>query len=875
MCILCILAGRQLDSVNTVEMPDPVSTFVLPLQFQKRDDIFSELVDWDCVGYISKSLQEKIPDVIIPLRTTGDGNCLLHALSRAVWGTEIYCDVLRAKMFEELQQHHDWYKANSKYEEKEFETAVAFAGQPGAHLSFLHVLALSNLIKRPITIYAGDEDIERFGTGEGGVAGTVLPTRVKPEEVKGGNIALAWSSAVKNHYVPVITLEGRSFEFPVLDIAFKESIPAGVDPAAYIKKSEILIRSEFAEMLEKNRGDFTGGVTRESLQRAMLQMSGEDSPAAETNDDVVKQYMLLLQARMEQRRREQAEEWMRRLVAASSRGSQQSQRRPKRAYYVPEANVIITDQGDDDDDDDEDDDGYDDEFDQDERFFDASTKAENRRRKIRKLTENMSEEDRMAIDQDEELQEALLQREELRRQMINLQTYVKLQKLQQQMQEQRMRQSGEVHKPTPEDEARAQKLNQANQLLKVLQAVTETSPRKEKPAARPVSPTPPPVAAPAATAAPPSPTKQADIVMTLNLKNNMNVTQQVKIHYNHGDDPVKLARDVIWSQGISEDKYLAKITEFIKNTVAQRTQKRSSSLEPPAGGQAAPVSTPVSPLASPRLKHLPYSGEPIKFYRTGNVSLAVDKLLQFTNELKPSSPLAALSDNETARLGDVASILQGDQYQTATLSPQHVGLFIRILVDWPTDRLFPAVDLFRIMILYNSAAEKLQNHAQAFEKILQTVSDPNSPRPLRLTAMKLFANFIADQRFNKLHQDLEHKVVDAIVASAQDDNKNVGTAVISLILNLSLSWSRSTVSDLAKLRVLDAAVLIIKRLVAGEPAEELRMLLVAVGTILFGRVQLIEAFKHRVNISSILGNLAPTWQEAIREVAAELVEICK
>jgi hypothetical protein len=488
--------------------------------------------------------------------------------------------------------------------------------------------------------------------------------------------------------------------------------------------------------------------------------------------------MRLLQARMEQRRREQAEELMRQLVAASAR-RQPAQKRPKRAYYVPEANVIITDRGDDDSDDDDDDDDEYDEYDEDERFFDADTHAEKRRRKIRKLTENMSEEDRAAINDDEELQEALLQREELRRRMVNLQTYIKLQKLQQQMQDQLMRQSGGVHKPTPEEEARAQKLNQANQLLKVLQAVTETSPRKEKPAARPVSPSPPSVATPAPAEPPLSPTKQSDIVMTLNLKNNMNVTQQVKIHYNHGDDPVKLARDVIWSQGISEEKYLAKITQFIKNTVEQRTQKRSASLEPP--GQA-PASTPVTQIASPRLKHLPYSGEPIKFFRTGNVSLAVDKLLQFTNELKTTNPMVALSDNETARLGDVASILQGDQYQNATLSPQHIALFIRIVVDWPTDRLFPAVDLFRMMILYNSAAEKLQTHSQAFEKILTIVSDVNSPRPLRLTAMKLFANFVAEPRFSKLEQVLEHKIVDAIAVSAEDDNKNVGTAVISLIL---------------------------------------------------------------------------------------------
>jgi hypothetical protein len=116
------------------------------------------------------------------------------------------------------------------------------------------------------------------------------------------------------------------------------------------------------------------------------------------------------------------------------------------------------------------------------------------------------------------------------------------------------------------------------------------------------------------------------------------------------------------------------------------------------------------------------------------------------------------------------------------------------------------------------------------------------------------------------------------------------------MFSLSLSWSRSPVSDLAKLRVLDAAVpvcsrsdcpevgfcililylvQIIKRLVSGEPCDELRMLLVAAGSILFGRVELIHAFKQRVNIFSIVGSLAPTWPEAIREVASELVEICK
>lgn len=751
------------------------------------------------------------------------------------------------------------------------------------------------------------------------MAGTVLPTRIPVADVRGGNVALAWSSAVKNHYVPVITMEGKNFEFPILDVAFRESIPAGVDPLAYVKQSEFSVRSEFAEMLEKHRHDFSAGVTRESLQRAMLQMDASSSgELGATNDDVVRQYMMLLQARMEQRRRQQAEELMQALLAAQQRRGGQN-KRPKRAYYVPEANIILTDDGDEDDEDEDDDgsDDYEDEYgEHSSRFYDPESASsteklakaqERRKRKLRKLTENLSEEDRRAVDGDEELQEALLQREQLRRQMVNLQTYVKLQKLQQQMQEQIMRQSGGIPKRSPEDEQKQQKVQQAAKLLEVMQQAlsASTSPRKEASSSSTSSSTAP--RSPTGSSAPASPQPSileppsanpahtADVVMTINLKNNQNVQKQVKIHYNFGEDPQDVARAIIRSEGISEEKYLAPVVKFIKSEVEKHIQKRSGVQRPVS--PVAPLSTPVTLPVSPRYRSLPYRGDPVKFVRTGNtISLAADKLAQFNQELAAAGSVSSLSTTEQPRLSDSVAMLQADQYQRANFTPQQIAVFIRILVDWPAEKLFPAVDLFRILILYNSASEKLQAHAAAFERLLVLTSEQSCPRPVRLTALKLFANMSAEPVFTKLESLLEHKIVDSVVAAAQDDNKNVSSALISLVLkyapapillaffhviltgvfhSLSLSWGRQNTSDLSKLRVLEAAFQLAVRLIASEPSDDLRMLLSAMGTILIGRAELIKAFTARLDIAPVLGALQPTWSDATREVAAELTDLCK
>lgn len=79
-------------------------------------------------------------------------------------------------------------------------------------------------IVRPILVYASDRDIEDYGEHEEGCAGLFLPTRHGPSGCKvsrigvhrcsfrlfskGKPLAISWSSAKKNHFVPLIAVAG-------------------------------------------------------------------------------------------------------------------------------------------------------------------------------------------------------------------------------------------------------------------------------------------------------------------------------------------------------------------------------------------------------------------------------------------------------------------------------------------------------------------------------------------------------------------------------------------------------------------------------------------------------------------------------------------
>jgi len=192
-------------------------------------------VSWDTVEYIDL-LKSQMPKSICPLSVPGDGNCLLHSISVALWGSNKYHANLRELLRTELIQFQDFYRNSvdkSKEDEEsqgltvvEYEKILGDASSARASLGFIHIFALSNILKRPIIVYASNEDIKKWGIHEEGVAGTFLPTRHGASECCAKSIALGWSNGLLNHFVPLCPTEAcdDNFNWPRLDIVFKKTL---------------------------------------------------------------------------------------------------------------------------------------------------------------------------------------------------------------------------------------------------------------------------------------------------------------------------------------------------------------------------------------------------------------------------------------------------------------------------------------------------------------------------------------------------------------------------------------------------------------------------------------------------------------------------
>lgn len=173
----------------------------------------------------------------VPFSTTGDGNCLTHAVSRGIFGVEMWFAELRSRMVIELEDNREWYTANiakadgldaagareafNEYllqAKSGMENDVADGeeffedGPPRAlrlvrhareassrrvlrrpmreedllhgtdgYLSFVHVIALAHVVGRPIMVMDNGVQMAKFGFGTGGTWGTFVPSRYVTE----------------------------------------------------------------------------------------------------------------------------------------------------------------------------------------------------------------------------------------------------------------------------------------------------------------------------------------------------------------------------------------------------------------------------------------------------------------------------------------------------------------------------------------------------------------------------------------------------------------------------------------------------------------------------------------------------------------------
>jgi len=211
--------------VDPIELPSTAETFVLPSRILEDRALLGTIMDREVVPYLPGLLASVVPDRLVPMRTCGDGNCLLNALSTAMWGLEKYHKLLRQQLVAELTHNIDWYKTTSKHRDvEEWDAAVEMAEREGSFLEFIHIFAIANVLQRPIIIHASDADRETFGDGEGGVTACFLPTRCEEGCVSKKPLLLSWGNEHRNHFIPLVPVEGGEVPLLRVGLAFSSTL---------------------------------------------------------------------------------------------------------------------------------------------------------------------------------------------------------------------------------------------------------------------------------------------------------------------------------------------------------------------------------------------------------------------------------------------------------------------------------------------------------------------------------------------------------------------------------------------------------------------------------------------------------------------------
>ncbi|XP_070565133.1 LOW QUALITY PROTEIN: deubiquitinating protein VCPIP1-like [Ptychodera flava] len=158
-------------------------------------------------------------ELLIPLHADGDGHCLVHAVSRALVGRELFWHALRVNLHRHFQNYLDRYQAlfSDFIDTDEWSTIIdecdpEFIPSDGEALGLrnIHIFGLANVLHRPIILLDSLSGLSSLAD----YSGVFLPALIPVEKCRGKDgklnkpICIAWSSPGRNHYIPLVGVKG-------------------------------------------------------------------------------------------------------------------------------------------------------------------------------------------------------------------------------------------------------------------------------------------------------------------------------------------------------------------------------------------------------------------------------------------------------------------------------------------------------------------------------------------------------------------------------------------------------------------------------------------------------------------------------------------
>ena len=157
---------------------------------------------------------------LVPIHVDGDGHCLVHAISRALVGREIFWHALRVNLKNHLETEINKYKGLFRdfIDDEEWKDIISEADpyfQPpngeGLGLRNIHLFGLANVLHRPIILLDSVSGMQSSGD----YSGIFLPALIPVDKCKSRDnvlnkpLAVAWGSPGRNHFIPLVGIKDR------------------------------------------------------------------------------------------------------------------------------------------------------------------------------------------------------------------------------------------------------------------------------------------------------------------------------------------------------------------------------------------------------------------------------------------------------------------------------------------------------------------------------------------------------------------------------------------------------------------------------------------------------------------------------------------
>lgn len=130
---------------------------------EEKGALQQNYVDSLCMSYLGKLIENLN---LVPFQSEGDGNCLLHAVCKAVSGKDSQFAQLREQMTQELIENEPWYRFHLHLDDSEWNKSLEMSQGDGNYLGFEHIFALSNVLRRPILLLDNLTQVSAFGEGD-------------------------------------------------------------------------------------------------------------------------------------------------------------------------------------------------------------------------------------------------------------------------------------------------------------------------------------------------------------------------------------------------------------------------------------------------------------------------------------------------------------------------------------------------------------------------------------------------------------------------------------------------------------------------------------------------------------------------------------